>query len=87
MATTKAHQYGAEIAGDVYVAQFKDSEGPATMNYTGGTHTQDGRTGHLFSLDKDPSGDTQGKGSATGGRYQVVFIDTSDGIVVEEEPI
>ena len=89
MATTRALDYGAKINGDSYTAQYSESEDLAKMVFTGGTHTQGGTTGPLFRLNADGDGAYEGEASTriSGTAYTVVYIDTSDGIVVEQEPI
>ena len=89
MATTRARSYGANISGDRYEAQFQGAEANARLEYTGSTHTKDGQTGPLFRLNADSGGESSGhlQTQIPGTSYTVVFIDTSGGIVGEQEPL
>ena len=88
MAKTSANNYGGEWNGDTYTASFSGAAEPARMAYTGRIHTKGEQRGPLFQLDANSDGRLDGKTSTSlSTHYSTIFIDTSDGIQVKQEPL
>jgi hypothetical protein len=88
MALTKARNYGGNIDGNSYTAQYDGAASAAKLTYTGNIQTTDGKTGPVFTLEADADGATRGQMQQTvDGRYSWILIDTSDGLVATQEPM